>query len=101
MKPFKKINASDLQIGKWYARDFYNETSQDTLIFKLESSEKLNNNRLIILHVKPYVAFNRSYCDKEMVVLKYEKFEEIPKEKLIEMATLGKYCNITQEDITS
>jgi len=49
--------------------------------------------------VKPYVAFNRSYGNNIMIVLKYEKFEEIPQDKIREMATLGKYCNITKEDL--
>lgn len=98
-KHLKKIKASDLQAGKWYARDFYNQTSSDTLIFKFESVEELKNNRCLKLHVKPYVAFNRSYGNNRMIVLKYEKFEEIPQEKIREMTTLGKYCNITKEDL--
>ena len=91
-------NNTKSQSGKWYAVDFYNKTSHDTLIFKLESSIRLNN-RWIKLYVKPYVAFNRYYCKDTILVLHYESFEEIPRDKIIEMSTLGKYCNITQEDL--
>lgn len=98
MKELKKVKVSNLQSGKWYAVDFYNETSHPTLIFKFESSIRLND-RWMKLKVKPYVAFNRSYCDDTMMILHYERFEEIPKDKIIEMSTLREHCNITQEDL--